>query len=634
MTVELFLLAVLAADFVTDPSKLVSQKNPTVQKLLIEKMVAARSILGGSWSADGRDVVFEYNITGRPNLWTVASEGGWPTQLTMGDQAHSGSAWSPDGKWIAYKSDTDGNEVFDLYVVSPVTAEVVNLTNSPEDKEWDPLWSPDGKRLAYIYRAKGQAYYQIRVIDMATRQIQKVTEDQPAGVHYWAPNWSHDGKRLAFEEWNAEFDSGGFSIFQFETGKFTRVIERQPKRWFALAGWATDGKQMLIQSNTLNDKGNVAMLDLATKKLEWITRGEWESGAVFSPDGRKILLLTNKDGRSEVFLRDVKSGRQSKLPLPVGNHTVGRDCFSPDGSRILLGHTGSTTPNRLVVYSISTGKTAPITHALPRGVQESSLAASTLVHYPSKDRKFQISAYTWVPFNLERNGRNPVIVLAHGGPAGQIQDRFQSVTQYLVNLGYIVIAPNFRGSTGYGDAFTEANKFDYGGADLEDVRGAADWLIASGYVDPKKVAIFGASYGGYMTLMALARMPDFWAAGAALVPVVNWHTMLAADATNREYFIANLGDPVTNKALWDDRSPITHADKIRAPLLLSAGGHDPRCPRSEIEAIAAAVTSRGGLADLKVYENEGHGLDKIENQITEFRRVGDFMLKHMPPPAR
>ena len=257
-----------------------------------------------------------------------------------------------------------------------------------------------------------------------------------------------------------------------------------------------------------------------------------------------------------------------------------------------------------------------------------------LVHYPSRDGKFTISAFAYVPNNIQRNGKFPAIVYIHGGPAVQSVDSFNRFIQYIVNQGYLVIAPNYRGSTGYGKEFTDANMGDAGGQELNDVLDAAEWIKKSGFVDPKKLIVMGGSYGGYLSMMAVTKAPDMWAAAVPIVPFVNWFTEIAnEDPSLREYDLATMGDPVKNKALYEDRSPINFVDKIKAPILLLAGGNDPRCPPSEAQQVADAIKKNGGKVQLKIYHDEGHGFSRVENQIDAYRAVSDFLKVHVPSPG-
>ena len=196
----------------------------------------------------------------------------------------------------------------------------------------------------------------------------------------------------------------------------------------------------------------------------------------------------------------------------------------------------------------------------------------------------------------------------------------------------MVISPNYRGSTGYGKEFQDANLFDMGGGDLQDVLAAADFVKGTGYLDPKKLTVMGGSYGGYMTMMAVTKAPETWAAGVPIVPFVNWFTEIEnEDPVLQQSDRATMGDPEKNPELFRDRSPFFFVDKIKAPLLLLAGGHDPRCPKEETIQVVDEIKKHGGVADYKIYENEGHGFAKVENQIDAYERVTNFLKARVPP---
>ncbi len=342
------------------------------------------------------------------------------------------------------------------------------------------------------------------------------------------------------------------------------------------------------------------------------------------------------DGTAAIYLYDVAAKRAESLPAPAGMNSLGGDpsAFTADGSRLLYYHNGANAPSDLWVYDLASRQQQQITHSLVAGVRSADMVTPYLVHYPSRDGKFTLSAFAYVPNNIQRNGKFPAIVYIHGGPASQSTDSFNRFIQYIVNQGYLVIAPNYRGSTGYGKEFTDANRGDAGGAELHDVLDAAAWIKKSGFVDPNKMIAMGGSYGGYLTMMAVTKAPDEFAAGVAIVPFVNWFTEIAnEDPMLREYDLATMGDPVKNKALYEDRSPINFVDRIKAPLLLLAGGHDPRCPASEAQQVADAVQKRGGFVKLKIYENEGHGFARVENQIDAYQKVSDFLKVRVPSPG-
>ncbi len=646
--------ALPAPQAVTDPKQIASKQDARVERnLSIEKLYMTRQVGGPTWSPDGKTVAFISNLSGRNNIWLVPSEGGWPTQLTVSDQRQSSPTWSPDGKWIAYMSDYDGDEQWDIFFVSPKTGQVVNVTNTREIAEESPAWSPDGRYLAYTVKPKTSSVFEIDVYDTVLRDVKHLTSGTAKDRMNVAPIWSADGQFIFYTQEQSKGTDSNIFVVDVASAQSTLLTPHDGEKLYGAEDVSPDGKYLLITSNASNGYENVGLLEIASKKIHWLTEAKWEiEGGHFSPDGKFLTYTANVDGNIEIYLYDVAAGKAHALPIPKGlNSPAGRPSpFTRDGSRMLYIHSGPTAPGDLWVYKLSdettqvkstrAGAPAPhqqdssyqLTHSLVGGVRSEDMVEPYLVRYPSKDGKWTISAFVYVPYNLPRNGESPAIVFVHGGPTAQTMNSFNRFAQYMVNQGYLVIAPNYRGSTGYGKEFQQANLFDMGGGDLQDVLSAADWIKQTGYVDPKKLILMGGSYGGYLTMMGVTKAPDVWAAGIPIVPFVNWFTEIQnEDPVLQQSDLATMGDPVQNKARYEDRSPINFVDQIKAPLYLLAGGNDPRCPKTEAQQVVDAVKKRGGVVEYKVYENEGHGFARVENQIDAYKRVADFLKAHVPP---
>ncbi len=625
------------APFLTEPKQTASQRKGGVQSFELEKLYMTRAVSATAWSPDGQRVAFVTNISGRNNLWVVPARGGWPVQLTVSDQRQTAPAWSPDGKWLAYMSDYDGDEQWDIFLVSPRNGEVINLTKTKNISEESPVWSPDGKTLAYIVKPKESPTYEIDGMDMATKKIRHFTTDTPKELGNFGPIWSRDGKWIVHSQQHATGKDSNIFLVEVATGKSTLLTPHKDERNYIASDLSRDAKWVLLTSNAGNGYDNVGFLEVATKKITWLTGDKWEiNSGSFSPDGKLATWTANVDGNQEIFTYDLATSKAFALPLRKGVNALGgsESSFARDGSRLLFYHNGPDSPNDVWVYDLASGRAQQITNSLVAGIRGDDMVEPHLVHYPSKDGKWQISALVYVPYNLERNAQNPAIVYVHGGPTAQTLNNFNKNVQYLVNQGYIIIAPNYRGSTGYGKEFMDANRFDMGGGDLADCLAAVDWIKQTGYVNPKKLVIMGGSYGGYMTMMGVTKAPEMWAAGVPIVPFVNWFTEVEnEDPLLQQYDLATMGDPVKNKDLWTDRSPIFFVDRIRVPLLLLAGGNDPRCPKSETLQVVEAIQKRGGVVEYKVYENEGHGFSRLENQIDAYKRVAEFLKKHVPPAS-
>jgi dipeptidyl aminopeptidase/acylaminoacyl peptidase len=622
---------------ITDPAKLQSKTVPDLQTFSIEKLYMTRLVGGTTWSPDGKQIAFISNISGRNNLWLVPASGGWPTQLTISDQRQAQPAWSPDGTWITYISDHDGDEQWDVFLVSPKTGDVVNLTVSPESGDEEPTWSPDGRQLAYISKLKTSSSFEIELMDVATRHVRHLTPNTPKELSNSRPIFSRDGKFMVYTQSHATGNDASIFLLDLASGKIANLTPHEGEHNYEADDISPDGKRILITSDAGNGYYNVGLLEIATKKIEWLTNDKWQIAAgTFSPDGKSLTWTADVDGNTYIYLYDVGSKHAEELPLKVGVNALGGNpsSYSRDGSKLLYYHNGPDAPQDAWVYEVASKQSQQVTHSLVAGLRSADMVEPYLVHYPSRDGKWKLSALAYVPNNIQRNGKYPAIVYIHGGPAAQSVNSFNRFVQYMVNQGYVVIAPNYRGSTGYGKEFTEGNRGDPGGGDLRDNLDAAEWIKKSAFADPKKLIVVGGSYGGYMTMMAVTKAPELWAAGVAIVPFVNWFTEIAnEDPLLQQYDHAWWGDPVKNKAMYEDRSPINFVDQIKAPLLLLAGGNDPRCPGEESQQVADAIKKHGGSVQLKIYANEGHGFARVENQIDAYQKVSDFLKVHVPSPG-
>ncbi|MFL6438203.1 MAG: S9 family peptidase [Terriglobales bacterium] len=628
--------SVISSSAITDPKQVASKVlKREVQPFSIEKLYNTRNVGATSWSPDGTQIAFVANISGRNNIWLVSSAGGWPSQLTISDQRQIYPAWSPDGKWIAFDSDHNGDEQWDLFLVSPRTGEILNLTNTPDVAEEGQAWSPDSRYLAYMSKPRNSSTFEINIMDVLTKRYRALTRNTPKELGNTGPIWSGDSRWIAYTQQHATGKDSNVFVADAATGKTTLLTPHSGEHVYQATALSPNGKYLLLTSNA-NGYENAGLLDIGTKKIEWLTDEKWEVGSgTFSGDSQRLTWTENVDGNSEIVVYDIGSKQKTSLPLANGvNEPAGSvTSFSPDGQRLLYYHNGPTSPNDVWVFNFGTNQSTQLTHSLLAGLRSDDMVEPFLVHFPSRDGKWQISAFVYVPHNAPRDHTHPAIVYVHGGPQSQTINNFNCVVQYLANQGYLVIAPNYRGSSGYGKEFMDADRFDMGGGDLQDVLAGADWIQQTGYVDAKKLVIMGGSYGGYMSMMALTKAPEVWAAGVPIVPFVNWFTEVQnEDPLLREYDLATMGDPVKNKALWEDRSPINFVDRIKAPVLLLAGGNDPRCPKSEAQQVADAIKKRGGSVELKIYENEGHGFARVENQIDAYTRVADFLKKYVPAP--
>jgi len=617
---------------ITDPKGLASESNPAARPIPVDDLYFTRSLAGASWSPDGKSVLFTTDISSRMNLWKVSAAGGWPVQLSQSDERQYSGTWSPDGKWIAFQQDTGGNELWDLFAIPSDGGEAVNLTKTPDVREESPRWSPDGKTLAFVRKPKQSTVYDVAVLDWATRQVRPLTHEATQNHLWQTVAWSADGRTLYANRVEVSFQDAEVYAIDVADGKTTNLTPHQGQQLYMAASLSPDGKSLLLTSNAKGGYQNVALLNLPNQPLKWITDTKWEATAGdFSPDGTRFTYAVNADGRIDLFMVDAASGRSDRIEVGAGvNGFAGYPTsFSPSADRLLVSHESSVDPDDYWVYDVASAQSRQLTFSAIASLSSAPKPTSHVVTYKSFDGKM-ISALMWLPFNLKRDGSNPALVLPHGGPTGQTVDSWSPRIAALVSRGYTCIAPNVRGSTGYGMDFQKANYQDLGGGDLQDEVHAAKFLVATGYIDPKKIGITGGSYGGFMTLMALGRTPDMWAAGVELFGIIDWKTMLQhSDPMLQQYERSLLGDPIKDRAAYEAASPITYFKDVKAPLLVLQGDNDPRVPKEEAEQVVDLLKRAGKTVDAHYYPNEGHGFEKRENRIGAIKRTIAWFDKYL-----
>ncbi len=609
---------------ITDPKKITSAEEAGAGAVPIDDLFYTRATGGGAWSPDGKEIVFSSNFTGRFNLWKVNASGGWPIQLSQSDDRQGGAIWSPDGKWILYQSDRGGGEIYDLFAIPSGGGKALNLTNTDDISETSPRSSPDGMQLAISYKKKTAPVTDVAVMDWNTRAVRNLTNETTPD-HLWSGQvWGPDGKVLYATRDNAGFTDASVYRIDAATGQKEELTPHEGQSRTSVSAISPDGKTLLVTADRSGGYPNVALVDTATKKLTWVTDLKWEADAgEFSPDRKWFTYAVNEDGRTDGYLAETATGKATKLNLPLGlnGFSSNPSAFSPDGKRVLVSHQSSTQPGDLWVYDPAAKRATQLTLSAIASLASAKLPPSQVVHYKSFDGK-TISAFLWVPYNLKRDGSNPGIVLPHGGPTGQTVDSFNRFAAALASRGYVCIAPNVRGSTGYGMDFQKANVKDLGGGDLEDEVYAAKFLGSTGFVDEKKIGITGGSYGGYMTLMAVGKKPELWAAAVEQFGIINWLTMLKhEDPFLQEYEKSLLGDPVKDLEIYENASPIKFLRQAKAPLLVLQGENDIRVPKEEAEQVVAIYKETGKTVDSHFYPQEGHGFAKRENQIDAITRT-------------
>ena len=613
----------------TDPMSLQSPASANAAPVPLVDFFDFKTGSDASFTPDGKSIVFSSNISGRLNLWSVPASGGAPTQISKSDDRQTGSVNTPDGR-VIFQSDKAGAEIYDLYAVPLAGGAPVNLTRSDDISETGPKLSRDGKLLAFNHRLKSEPADNVAVMDLASGAVRLLTHEASKDYSWQVVGFTADGRTLIADRADFNQTQGAVYAIDVATGVAKALT---PSTGLIVASDIRGAGDKAAVTFEVGGARQAGLLDIASGKVTPLKADVWEQeSGDFTPDGGTVVFSSNVDGRETLFGYDVATGAVRALPFPPGLNlpaSPSQQGFSPDGSKMLAVHQSGNAPVDLWVADLKAGSAKPLHAFGSAALGPDRLPPSQLVHYKSADGTV-ISAFMWLPFNLKRDSHAPGVVYPHGGPTGQTVDRFDRTALALASRGYVVIAPNPRGSSGYGRAFQDGNLKDLGGGDLEDEVAAKRFIVASGYVDAGKVGITGGSYGGYMTLMAVGKTPTEWAAAVEQYGIIDWAHMYATEGPPLQaYQRGLLGTPDANPEIYKATSPLTFIHQERAPLLVLQGDNDMRVPRTQAEQVVATLKADGRTVDVHFYANEGHGFVKRENQIDALTRLVAWFDKYL-----
>jgi dipeptidyl aminopeptidase/acylaminoacyl peptidase len=404
----------------------------------------------------------------------------------------------------------------------------------------------------------------------------------------------------------------------------------------APADFTPDGTALLFVSDSGREFASLRRHDIASGASRPVYEQRWDVlGAEHSKGGRYLTVYVNEDSRYVARVLDAATLAPAPLAgMPEG--TVRGVSIARNDSAFAFYSSDGSAPDDL--YAGAFG--APprrLTNALNPAIRRADLVVPTVVRFKSYDG-VEVPGVLYRPHQATAATKAPAIVMVHGGPGGQAQVGYFALTQALVNHGYVVFDINNRGSSGYGKTFFAMDDRRHGEADLGDVVASKRMLAETGYVDSARIGILGGSYGGYMTLAALTLRPDEFKVGVDLFGISNWVRTLESIppwwASFRDALYAELGDPKADSARLRRISPLFHADKIRAPLMVLQGANDPRVLKVESDEIVAAARKNGVPVEYVVFPDEGHGFVKKGNEIRGYTAVITFLDKYLKRTAR
>lgn len=579
-----------------------------------------------SFSPDGEHIAYVHDGSGQLDLWRQPVTGGWPTQLTVFEEESARHhAWTPYGFILGV--DPQGNEQWQLHRLPSSGGWPEDLTRRTDVQHRIGELHPDGEQLTFYGNGTRRADVSVYLLHLRDLEVRPLVEDEG---NFWAGPWHPDGRRTAVVRFHGNSNQDVF-LLDVTSGERTLLTPHEDEEFNQPVGFGADGRHLYLITDRGHDFRWLARLALnGTGEPEPVWRGDWDvEHAAMDRAGRRLAWTVNEDGISTFYVRDLGSGTDVQVAgLPAG--WCLHFALAPDGRRLagLIGTGGQ--PWDVYVADLAAGSASRLTWSHLGGLPEDELVEPELVRYPTFDGG---RAPAWLYRPSGADGPVPVLVSIHGGPESQERvgsSSFLPFYQYLLSRGVGVLAPNIRGSTGYGKVYQRLIHRDWGGGELKDIEASARYLRSLDWVDASRLAIFGGSFGGFATLSALARLPEYWACGVDLFGPSNLVTFARSVPPFWQHSVKRwVGDPDEDRDLLLERSPITYVDQIRAPLLVLQGSQDPRVVKAESEQMVERLRGLGRTVEYHVFEDEGHGFTKRSNSLRAFRLMTEFLFRQL-----
>lgn len=600
-----------------------------------DRYLNIRSALGATFRPDGKRIAFLTDITGTHQVWAVdipppGQPTPWPEQLTFFTERVLSVAYSPTADEMILASDVGGNERAQLFLLSGDGHHLRQLTDAPQAIHQFGGWSHDGTKIAYAGNVRAPSVFDIYLMDISTGQSLMVYQGDG---WFSVLGFSPDDRYLLIQK---EYSTAHQPLWLLDLVSGTiHHLTPSPEQARYGAVFAPDGQRLYLISDLGHDFLTLAHMDLSTvlsgQNPQLVFRPEKGgdiSGLRVSPKGNRLAYHTNIEGYTEITVESLTDGSMFTLQgLPEGVHEV--SAFSPDGQQVAITCSSPCHNADIWLVDLQTGQARQITYSSRAGIPQSSFVPPELIRYPSFDG-LDIAGYLYRPSTAKTGERLPVLFIVHGGPESQSLPAFNPIIQYFVQRGLALFVPNVRGSTGYGKRFSHLDDVEKRMDAVADLAQGARFLAEQGIADPRRIAVYGASYGGFMVLAALTHYPELWAAGIDVVGIANFITFLTNTGPwRREHRMAEYGDLEKDRELLEKISPINHIHNIRAPLLVVHGANDPRVPISETEQIVAALRTRNIPVQYLRYADEGHGLSKLANRLDAYTKMADFLDKYL-----
>jgi dipeptidyl aminopeptidase/acylaminoacyl peptidase len=573
-------------------------------------------------SADGSRVFFSTFMSGVDQVYEILPSG-WPYQLTVFEDGVDFFMPSYSGDYMIVGASIGGSEQSDFYLLNTNTGSISTFKAAAGVRHGSPVWSPDEKFVYFRSNQENGTDFFIYRISVDDKRVDKISSMQGWNT---ATDISADGTKLLMTHYSSNVDTDLY-LLDLANRAEQHLTDHSGEHVFLDGRLDPDLEYVYFLTNQNRDgMVRVARMRIGDDEIEFLNADSpWETEEMaMTRDARFLAWIENVEGYGLLYIMNLRTGRKWSLDHMKG--VADGLNFSRDGKLVFAFASASRTYD-VWMYDVVSGELVQMTHSSYAGTDRKMFVEPELVKYRTFD-DIEIPAFLYVPADWD-GGPLPFIIHAHGGPESQFRPSFQRHFQYLILNGYGILAPNIRGSSGYGLEYMQMDDYKKRKDSIKDIYEAARWLVDSGYAEYGKIAVKGGSYGGYVTLAALVDYPEIFGAGICSVGISNFVTFLQNTADYRRAIREAEYGPLSDEEFLTAISPLTNAEQIRAPLLLVHGENDPRVPVDEARQIARSIKARGGTVETLIFPDEGHGIGKLSNRLIFYRKMVEFLDEYI-----
>jgi len=628
----------------TNDGNLVMQGIPEIPQSMVASLNRYQNVRSAGfldWTEDGNGIYVSTRFGDVSQVHRVSHAGGARQQITFFDEPIGGLQRQPGGSKMIFTMDAGGSEFSQIFLLDPGSDDDAIMLTDGESRNGSVVWDRSGKWIAYRSTRRNGASNDVWMMDVSNPETARIVLASPDGTRWSASDFSENNSKLLIFNYVGNADSrihlldvksGELRLFAGDAEKpssnFPIAFDHEGTGFWFVTDVKGDFRQLAWQSL---EEGSEPVI--ITRDIPWNV-----AGGEVSHDRKRGVFSVNVDGRSQVYLMDMRSREFAPVGvIPTG--IAGGLEFSPDDRKLGLTLNTSKTPSDSFVLhlgegALEYGELERWTFSEVGGLDTEGFIGPELVHYPTFDSSTggpeKIPAWLYKPAG---EGPFPVIIVIHGGPEGQSRPSFSSTYQmWLKKLGAAIIRPNVRGSAGYGKNYMSLDNGFKREDSVRDIGALLDWIAIQPDLDKDRIAVYGGSYGGYMVLASSVHYSDRLKAAVDVVGISNFVTFLEntqdyrRDLRRAEY--GDERDPAMREHL-QKISPLSNVDKIRIPMLVVQGENDPRVPVTEAIQIVDALRAQDQPVWYMKALNEGHGFRKKENRDVQQQAMMMFFEKFL-----